>query len=74
MEVAAVLVETVVAALVEAGSPRLLTGLVVTPLEPGRWSSSFGLAYALALPGRARLLGLALALRRRFPVLNLDQA
>ena len=63
-------VEVVVVAPVLAGSPHLLIGLVVTPLEPGRCSSSSGSAYALAPPGRARLLGLALVPRHRYP----DQA
>ena len=74
VEVPAVPVEFVVAAPVEPGSPRLLIGLVATPLKPGRWSSSSDLACARAPSGRARLLGLALAPCRRFPVWNLDQA
>ena len=74
MDVAAVPVEAVVAAPVEAGSPCLLTGLVVTPLEPSRFSSSFGLAYALAPPRQVRLLGWARVPCLCFLVLNPDQA
>ena len=74
MEVAIAPVEPVVVALVEPGSPRLLICLIVTPLELGRWSSSSDLAYVRAPPGRARLLGLALAPCPCFPVLNPDQA
>ena len=72
VEWAATLAELVNAVLVEPGSKVHLTGPVVTPLEPSRWSSSSGLAYARAPPGRARLLGLKLDPRRRFLILNPD--
>ena len=62
MDMAVDPVEPVVAALVELGSKVLLIGLAVIPLEPSRWSSSSGLAYAQAPNGWARLLELALAL------------
>ena len=39
------------AVLVEPDLKVLLTGLVVTPLEPGRWCSSFSLVYAWASLG-----------------------
>ena len=53
MDVAAVPVEAMVDVPVESGSLRLLIGLAVIPLEPGRCSSSSGLAYTLPfLDGR----------------------
>ena len=74
VEVAVASVEPVVAAPVELDSRVLLTGQVVTPMEPSRWSSSSSLAYARAPPGQVRLLELALAPRHRSLVLNPDQA
>ena len=57
---------------VEPGLKAPLTGLEVTPMVPGRWSSSSTLVYVRASPRQARLLELALLFRRHFRVLNPD--
>ena len=59
-------------ALVEPGSKAPLIGPEVTPLVPGRWSSSSGLVYVRVSPGRARLLELELDSRRHSLALNSD--
>ena len=65
-------VEPAIVAPVEPGSKAPLTGLEVTLLVPGRWSSSSGLVYVQASPGRVKLLEWALPLRRHCPVWNPD--
>ena len=65
-------VELAIVAPMEPGLKAPLTGPEVTPLVPGRWSSSFGLVYARVSLGPARLLELALLLCRHFWVLNPD--